>query len=229
MKAMILAAGRGERMRPLTDTTPKPLLRAAGKALIEYHIEALVKAGVSELVINTGWLGLQIEEFLGDGLRYRAHIEYSREPQDAFETGGGIFHALSVLGDEPFIVVNGDIWTDYDFNQLPKEPEGVAHLVLVDNPPQHPEGDFMLEEGLARADGETCLTFSGIGVYRKALFSDCSPGRFPLAPILREYMAGDKVTAEYYPGLWSDVGTEARLNEIQAMIDRGNNGASSGK
>jgi len=214
MKAMILAAGRGERMRPLTDTIPKPLLKIYGKALIEYHIEALLRAGVEDLVINTGWLGEQIPAALGDGSRYGARIRYSSEPAEAYETGGGIFHALPLLGDGPFIVVNGDIWTDFDFSRLPGEPRGLAHLVLVDNPAHHPRGDFMLEGELARPDGEDCLTFSGIGVYRKELFAQCSPGSFPLAPVLRTAMNSDLVTAEYYSGIWNDVGTEERLDGL---------------
>ena len=166
---------------------------------------------------------------LGPGWRTNPLSDAWRS-EDALETGGGIFHALSLLGDGPFIVVNSDIWTDYDFSRLPKELEAVAHLVLVDNPPQHPQGDFMLENGLAKAAGESCLTFSGIGVYRKPLFSGCVPGRYPLAPLLRKQMASNKVTAERYTGYWSDVGTELRLNEIQEMIgqaDREDNGTPS--
>jgi len=214
MRAMILAAGRGERMRPLTDTTPKPLLQIKGKCLIEYHIAALVRAGVRDLVINTGWLGQQIEDRLGDGNRYDAKISYSREPEDAYETGGGIFNALPLLGDAPFIVVNGDIWTDYDFSRLPKQPGQLAHLVLVDNPPQHPAGDFALQGDLAQASGEHCLTFSGIGVYRHELFAGCSAGSFPLAPLLKTAMQDGQVTAEHYRGHWSDVGTPARLEQL---------------
>ncbi|HEY5734862.1 MAG TPA: nucleotidyltransferase family protein [Gammaproteobacteria bacterium] len=215
MKAMILAAGRGERMRPLTDTTPKPLLKINDKSLIEYHIESLNRAGVYQLVINTGWLGEQIKAFLGDGSRYGATIEYSIEPQTAFETGGGIFHALSRLSD-PFIVVNGDIWTDYDFSVLKLQPQKLAHLVLVDNPPQHPAGDFAIVDGLACSEGEQKLTFSGIGCYRKALFKGQEPGSFPLAPILKRFMSMGEVTAEYYTGMWNDIGTPERLQQINA-------------
>ena len=223
MKAMILAAGRGERMRPLTDTTAKPLLQVKGKCLIEYHIEALVQAGIVDLVINTGWLGEQIEARLGNGSHYGAVITYSREPETAYETGGGIFHALPLLGDAAFVVVNGDVWTDYDFSgllQQPSQPEYLAHLLLVDNPPQHPEGDFSLQGNLARASGGHCLTFSGIGVYRPALFAACAPGAFPLAPLLRAAMQDGRVSAEHFQGRWSDVGTVQRLEQIQQQFGR---------
>ncbi|TNF99662.1 MAG: nucleotidyltransferase family protein [Gammaproteobacteria bacterium] len=215
MKAMILAAGRGERMRPLTDATPKPLLKIHGQHLIVYHIEALGKAGISDLVINTGWLGQQIIETLGDGHLYDVNIQYSQEPFDAYETGGGIFHAFELLSD-PFIVVNGDIWTDYDFSRLPDTPDGVAHIVLVDNPDHHPQGDFTVRDGLASSEGDDCLTFSGIGVYRKALFNDCKPGRFPLAPLLRRAMQNRQVTAEHYRGEWNDVGSPERLSALNS-------------
>ena len=210
MKAMILAAGRGERMRPLTDTTPKPLLKINGKSLIEYHIESLRRSGITQLVINTGWLGKQVSSYLGDGGDYGVVIDYSVEPETAYETGGGIYHALSMLSD-PFIVVNGDIWTDYDYAALACPQEKLAHLVLVDNPPQHPVGDFAIEGDLARADGEHRFTFSGIGCYRKALFDGQQAGSFPLAPILRHHMSIDQVTAEHYAGTWNDVGTPERL------------------
>jgi MurNAc alpha-1-phosphate uridylyltransferase len=215
---MILAAGRGDRMRPLTDTTPKPLLTIAGKALIEYHIEALEQAGIKELVINNGWLGEQVRSALGDGSRYGVAIEYSTEPPEAYETGGGIYHALPLLSD-PFIVVNGDIWTDYHFHHL-QQPEKLAHLVLVDNPPQHPLGDFAIQQGYARTEGDGKLTFSGIGSYRKKLFEGQSAGSFPLAPILRQYMAHGQITAEHYIGMWNDVGTPERLSLLSKMAAR---------
>lgn len=210
MKAMILAAGRGKRMRPLTDTTPKPLLRMNGKCLIEYHIESLCRSGYRELVINTGWLGEQIPAYLGDGSRYGVEIEYSSEPEEAYETGGGIFHALAKLSD-PFIVVNGDVWTDYDFSCMGIDEESYAHLVLVDNPVQHPDGDFVIQGGKAGIEGSSRLTFSGIGCYRKALFEGLEAGSFPLAPLLRKYMQEGRVTAEHYRGMWNDVGTPERL------------------
>lgn len=218
MKAMILAAGRGERMRPLTDHTPKPLLQVAGRALIEYHIDALVRAGFTELVINHAHLGARIEEALGDGRRYGARIRYSAEGE-ALETGGGIFRALPLLGPAPFLVVNGDIWTDFSYAGLPAVPAGLAHLVLVDNPPQHPDGDFVLAgDGRVSAAGAPRLTFSGIGVYRPELFAGCRPGRFPLAPLLRTAMAAGQVSGEHYDGAWVDVGTPERLAALERRL-----------
>lgn len=216
MKAMILAAGRGERMRPLTDHTPKPLLQVGGKALIEHLIEAMVRAGFRELVINHAHLGGHIEDALGDGARYGAQIAWSREPEGALETGGGIHQALPLLGDAPFLAVNSDIWTDYPFARLHREPDGLAHLVLIDNPPHHPQGDFALQNGLVRPEGAPRLTFSGIGLYRPELFKDCSPGKFPLAPLLRAAMQREAVSGEHYRGVWLDIGTPERL----AALDR---------
>ncbi len=221
MKAMILAAGRGERMRPLTDHTPKPLLRVAGRSLIEYHILGLVQAGFCELVINHAHLGDQIEQALGDGSRYGAQIRYSAEGE-ALETGGGIFRALPLLGPAPFLVVNGDIWTDFPYAGLPAEPAGLAHLVLVDNPPQHPAGDFVLgETGRVSDSGTSRLTFSGIGVYRTELFAGHVPGKFPLAPLLRDAMAQGQVSGEHYRGGWVDVGTPQRLAELERHLAGG--------
>lgn len=223
MKAMILAAGRGERMRPLTDHIPKPLLTAGGRCLIEYHIAALVGVGITGIVINHAHLGAQIEATLGDGSRYGARILYSPEGETGLETAGGIFKALPLLGDAPFMVVNGDIWTDYPFQQLPREPKGLAHLVLVNNPPHHPEGDFVLREGTVAtpAEGEQALTFSGIGVYRPALFAGCVPGKFPLAPLLRKAMEAGQVSGEHYAGGWVDVGTPQRLRDLdEALRDK---------
>ena len=221
MMAMILAAGRGERMRPLTDRLPKPLLQAGGKALIEHHIEALVQAGVRSLVINHAHLGEQIEQALGDGARWGITIAYSPEPPGALETGGGIFNALPLLGSAPFIVVNADIWTDYAYLELPRRISGLAHLVLVDNPPHHPGGDFALQGDTANSTGEPRLTYSGIGVYRHELFSGCQSGRFPLAPLLRKAMARGQVTGEHYRGLWIDIGTPARLAELDRRLSAG--------
>jgi len=216
MKAMLLAAGRGERMRPLTDTMPKPLLEVAGKALIEYHLEALHRAGIEEVVINHAWLGEVIETRLGDGRRYGLHLVYSPEIPAALETAGGIIQALPLLGDAPFLVINSDIWTDYPLRHLPCEPDGLAHLVLVDNPPQHPAGDFHLEDGRVHAEGEPRLTYSGIGVYRPDLFAGLAPGVRPLAPLLREAMQAGQISGEPYSGAWFDVGTPERL----AALDR---------
>lgn len=218
MKAMILAAGRGERMRPLTDTCPKPLLRVAGKMLIEYQIEALADAGIDEMVINHAWLGKQIETALGTGQRYGVRLHYSREAS-ALETAGGIIQALPLLG-ECFIVVNADIWTDYPFAQLSGTPDTLAHLVMVDNPPQHPQGDFALHDKLVD-ESEPRLTFSGIGVYRAALFAGLARGVRPLGPLLREAMRQGKVSGEHYRGRWVDVGTPQRLAELDAQLTRG--------
>ena len=217
MKAMILAAGRGERMRPLTDHTPKPLLKAGSQRLIEHHIQALAGAGITELVINHAHLGEQIETTLGDGNRYGVRIHYSAEGE-ALETAGGIVKALPLLGEAPFVVINGDVWCDFPLKCLPREPLGLAHLVLVDNPPHHPEGDFALVDGQVRQAGEPRFTFSGIGVYRPQLFSDLEPGRRPLAPVLREAMDNDQVSGEHYSGRWMDVGTPERLAGLNALL-----------
>lgn len=219
MKAMILAAGRGERMRPLTDTTPKPLLKVAGKALIEYHLENISQAGIQEVVINHAWLGEQIEATLGDGRRYGVQIRYSREGE-ALETAGGIQQALPLLGDDPFVAINGDIWTDYRLSDLPSEPAGLAHLVLVNNPAHHPKGDFMLEAGYLLPSGSRCLTFSGIGLYRPALFAGLAPGKSPLAPLLRAAMQNRDISGEHHAGHWFDIGTPERLQELDSMLLR---------
>jgi MurNAc alpha-1-phosphate uridylyltransferase len=217
MRALILAAGRGERMRPLTDTTPKPLLEAGSRRLIEYHIEALAAAGITDLVINHAHLGEQIEGALGQGERYGVRIRYSAEGT-ALETGGGIHRALPLLGPDPFLVVNGDIWTDYPFSRLPAVPQGLAHLVLVDNPPHHRDGDFALSGGKVVPTGGPRLTFAGIGLYRPELFAHCRPGRFPLAPLLREAMAEGRVSGEHYRGRWTDIGTPERLAALDAEL-----------
>jgi MurNAc alpha-1-phosphate uridylyltransferase len=219
MKALILCAGRGERMRPLTDDTPKPLLRAGDRALIEYHLDALALAGVRDIVINLSHLGEQIRAELGDGKVYGVRIVYSDEGPRALETGGGIFNALPLLGSAPFLVVNGDIWTDYPYSELPQQPAGLAHLVMVSNPTHHPQGDFVLEHGkLYDKPEDTRLTFSGIGVYQPALFADCKPGAFPLAPLLRRAMTNDQISGEHYRGEWLDIGTPARLAELDRML-----------
>jgi len=220
MKAMILAAGKGERMRPLTLTTPKPLVRVAGVPLIEYHLRALAAAGFNEVVINHAWLGQQIEDHLGDGSRFGLSIQYSPEGEP-LETGGGIFRALPLLGDDAFLVVNGDIWTDYDFSVLHQPINGLAHLVLADNPPHHPKGDFTLIDGKVQ-DGEpdaATLTYSGIAVLHPQLFDGCSDGAFKLAPLLRNAMDKGEVTGERLKGHWVDVGTYERLAEAEALIE----------
>lgn len=218
MKAMILAAGRGERMRPLTDATPKPLLRIGGQTLIEHHIHALTQAGITELVINHAHLGEQIVKALGDGDAYGVSIQYSPEPDAALETGGGVYNALPLLGDAPFVVVNADIWTDYRFDGLPQTPAGMAHLVMVDNPEHHPGGDFSLSNDQLSQQGPHMLTFSGIGVYRPALFADCTPGAFPLGPLLRAAMDREEVSGEQYTGRWFDIGTPERLDAVNDVV-----------
>lgn len=223
---MILAAGRGERMRPLTDHTPKPLLPVAGRALIDYHLEALARAGLREVVINHAHLGEQIEAALGNGSRHGLRISYSPEPEGALETGGGILQALPKLAPEPFLVINGDIWTDYDYARLPQRLDGLAHLVLVDNPPQHPDGDFHLHpDGSVQEAGGRRLTFSGIGVYRPELFAGGEPGRFPLAPLLRRAIAAGRVSGEHFTGRWVDVGTPERLRALDRELSGRSGGA----
>ncbi|AXP05635.1 nucleotidyltransferase family protein [Pseudomonas fluorescens] len=220
MKAMILAAGKGERMRPLTLTTPKPLIRVGGIPLIEYHLRALARAGFTEIVINHAWLGQQIEDHLGDGSRFGVSIRFSPEGEP-LETGGGIFRALPLLGDEAFVVVNGDIWTDYDFSALRRPLKGLAHLVLVDNPEHHPDGDFILADGKVH-DGQTPadkLTYSGIAVLHPRLFDGCTGGAFKLAPLLRAAMAEERVSGEHLKGHWVDVGTHERLAQVETLIE----------
>ena len=232
---MLLAAGRGERMRPLTDHTPKPLLEAGGKSLIVWHIEKLVRTGITDLVINHAHLGPQIEGTLGDGSRYGAHICYSDEGT-ALETAGGIAFALSLLGNEPFAVINSDIYCDYDFARLTecavalKTSGDAAHLVLVDNPPHHPNGDFALSGSriyplpTSHFPLPALLTFSGIGVYQPALFKDIPRGgSAPLAPLLRAQIVLGKVSGEHHRGMWMDVGTPERLAELDKLIRSSHN------
>lgn len=219
---MILAAGRGVRMRPLTDHTPKPLIAVNGKPLIEYHLERLSAAGVREFVINSGWLGEKIPEALGDGRRWRARIQYSHEGWPALETGGGIFRALPMLGDEPFLVVNGDIYIDLEWRGLLRRGLAggdLAHLVLVPNPAHHPKGDFGLAASRVWEDGPQ-HTFSGVSVLHPALFEGCKPGAFALAPLLRAAIARGAVTGELHKGLWSDVGTTERLARLEGRLKR---------
>jgi len=216
---MILAAGRGERMRPLTDNTPKPLLEVAGKPLIVWHIERLAAAGIRDLVINHAHLGAQIERRLGDGSAWQVRIRYSAEGEGrALETGGGIFRALPLLGEAPFLVVNADVWCDLDFAVPRLAGDDLAHLVLVDNPAHNPDGDFALDGDRVQREGRSRLTFSGIGVYQAALFSDCSPGAFPLAPLLREAMDAGRVSGMHHLGQWSDIGTPQRLDELNRRL-----------
>ncbi len=222
MKAMILAAGRGNRMRPLTDRVPKPLLPAGGRPLIHYAIERLAAAGIRELVINHAHLGGQIEEALGEGSGLGVSIRYSAEGEgQALETGGGIFRALPLLAPEPFLVVNADVWTDIDLRDLALADGDLAHLVLVANPPHHPGGDFALTRGRVLADGEHRYTFSGVGLYHPRLFTGCTPGAFPLAPLLRSAIAQGRVGGRLHPGHWYDIGTPDRLAQLDRWLSRG--------
>lgn len=220
MRAMILAAGRGERMRPLTDHTPKPLLKIGGKPLIVWHLERLAKAGFKEVIVNHAHLGEQIEAALGSGAPWGLQIRYSPE-KIALETAGGIANALPLLGEKPFLVVNGDVFCEIDFAGLHLENGKLAHLVLVDNPPQHNQGDFALEKGLVKNAGAQMLTFSGIGVYHPDLFKIIIRGdAAKLAPLLRQAMLEEKVTGAYFSGVWHDVGTPERLSELDALLQK---------
>lgn len=220
MKAMILAAGRGERLRPLTDHTPKPLLMAGGKPLVQHLVEALAANGFGDIVVNLAWRGRQIREFLSDGAHFGVRIAYSEEGDEALETGGGIRKALPLLGNGPFLVVNGDIATDYPFRNLRREPAGMLHLVLVPNPPQHPQGDFALQGRALFPAGDACYTFGGIGVYRPELFVPLAEGRFPLRPLLQEAMQKGAATGELYRGFWMDIGTGERLRTFDEYLGR---------
>ena len=216
MKAMILAAGRGERMRPLTDHTPKPLLKAAGKPLIEYTIEALVCAGITDIVINLAHLGNQLKNYLGDGSQYQAHIQYSEEGETGLETAGGIKNALPLLGDSPFLVINGDIYCDFPLQSLVNKPFDLAHLVLVNNPNHNPNGDFSLVNNhqITNIHGRS-YTFSGIGIYHPDLFKSHLgiEQKLPLYPLLKEAIVNGQLSGEYYNGYWQDVGTPERLKQ----------------
>jgi len=220
--AMILAAGLGTRMRPLTDHTPKPMLKVAGKPLIEHHICKLVAAGFEHIVINHAYLGEQIEAYLKDGRHLGCHIEYSKEAEP-LETGGGIFKALPLLTQhqDSFCVVNGDVWIDMDYQQLHKQKlAGLAHLWLVDNPDHHPEGDFSFNQGLVnqKVQGQPAFTFSGVSVLHKNLFSGSEAGAFKLAPLLKQAMAEGQVTGDHYTGYWLDVGTAERLQDLEQHL-----------
>jgi MurNAc alpha-1-phosphate uridylyltransferase len=217
MNAMILAAGRGERLRPYTDTCPKPLLDVKGKPLISYHFEALARAGIKQVVVNASWLGEKIEEAMGSGCQFGLEIVYSREVE-ALETAGGIVHALEKL-DDRFIVVNGDILTDYPFQRLFSK-ESIAHLVMVQNPPHHPEGDFGLSDGYVNKTDEDRHTFAGISCFHKSFFEGLVPGKQALAPLLRKAMKGNQVTGELFEGKWIDVGTRERWESIGEVEPR---------
>lgn len=230
-RAMIFAAGRGERMRPLTDSTPKPLLDVGGKRLIEWHLEKLAAIGIREVVINTSYLAEQFPSALGDGMRWNLAIDYIDEGPVPLETGGGMLNALSRLGDEPFLLVNGDIWTDMDYANVTANSDSLAHLLMVPNPAHVAAGDFALgTDGVLAEDGLERLTYSGIGIYRAELFENWqsvfgdhsgareSPPRFPLAPLLRAGMRDRRIGGDIFNGTWVDVGTPQRLAELDASL-----------
>lgn len=219
---MILAAGRGERMRPLTLERPKPLLQVGGMPLIVHHLRALAMAGLRDIVVNVSWLGAQIRSELGDGSRYGVRVDFSDEGPEPLETGGGIFRALPLLGPDPFVVLNGDIWTDFPFAHLRGRlaPGDLAHLVLVPNPEHNREGDFTLQDGRIVASDRGRSTFSGIGVYRPQLFAGCEDGIFKLAPLLRTAATSGRVSGEVFRGEWLDIGTPRRLEELDARLRR---------
>ena len=218
MRAMILAAGRGERLRPLTDTTPKPLLEVGGKPLIEYHLDRLAAAGFREVVINLSHLGEKIRETLGNGSAWGLNIRYSPEPPGALDTGGGIKQALPLLGDSPFAVINGDVFSSYPLARLRAIKCNHAHLVLVPNPSHNPNGDFVLQGGYVTGNGQTRLTFSGISVYHPRFFDSTSAGRFSVVPMLNTAMASLQVTGELYKGVWHDIGTRERLETLRSQL-----------
>lgn len=229
--ALIFAAGLGERMRPLTDLTPKPLLRVGGKPLIVWHLEKLAEAGVNYVVINTSHLAEQFPETLGDGARWGLRIRYVYEGAAPLETGGALLNALPLLGPEPVLAISGDVWCDADLAALPAEPTGFGHLLMVDNPAHHPDGDFRLDaQGLLHANGGPRLTYSGIGVFRRELLADwhaatgdtpgvdAKPPRFKLRPLLEAAMARNALAGSLHRGRWTDVGTPARLAELDATL-----------
>jgi len=220
MRAMILAAGRGERLRPLTDETPKPLIKVAGRSLIEYHLENLATAGIRQVIINTAWLAEKIHRQLGDGSAYGVSIQYSDEGL-AMETAGGIINALPLLGDEPFLVINGDICCDFDFSSIEVLKDGIqAHLVLVENPEHNQTGDFALDQGLIRNSADTMYTFSGIGVYSPDFFAGQQAGISPLAPLIRSKCEKNIVSGQLHKGRWTDVGTIERLKALDIQLAR---------
>lgn len=219
-RALIFAAGRGERMRPLSETTPKPLLDVRGKPMIVRHLEKLARAGVREVVINTSHLAAQFPAALGDGATWNLRIRYSFEGAQPLDSGGGMLRALPLLGHDPFLAVNGDIFTEFDFSTLPQNPPGLAHLVMIDNPPHHPGGDFVLREGRLFDEITPRLTFAGIGVYRPALLDGQSDGKFSVVPILRAAMRNGEIAGEHYRGVWNDVGTPQRLAELNSVFPR---------
>ncbi|MRJ44995.1 nucleotidyltransferase family protein [Idiomarina loihiensis] len=225
MRAMILAAGRGSRMRPLTDNQPKPLLPVAGKPLLAYHLEKLANAGVNEVVINHAWHGEQIEDFVGDGSQWGLQVSFSAEPEGGLETAGGIIKALPLLGDDPFWVINGDIWTDWDYRDLPTDLEKglLGHLIMVDNPIHHSNGDFAIENGLlvnGENENDARKTFSGVGLYRKELLAPYPEGKRPLKPFFDRAINKKQLAASHQDGFWTDVGTPERLHQVNQRLEK---------
>lgn len=218
MKAMILAAGRGERMRPLTDSLPKPLAPVAGQPLISYHLQSLARAGIRDAVINLAWLGGQIRAALGDGERYGVRIHYSDEGDQALESGGGIFNALPLLGNAPFLVINADTWTDLPFGELGVEADADAHIVLVKSPPHLPKGDFGLDGSQVVMRDTGRFTYTGYGVYRPEFFAGCAPGKFPLYPLLARAIAAGRLRGHVYGGEWYEIGTVQLLAQMDARL-----------
>lgn len=218
MKAMVLAAGRGQRLRPLTDELPKPLVPVGGRPLIAWHLAALARAGIREVVINLSWLGAKLRAALGDGHAYGVTIRYSEEGPVALETGGGIVQALPLLGAQPFLVVSGDIWTELDFGTLQLEPDALAHLVLIPNPPHHPRGDFGLQGDRVVLAESGRFTYGNVGIYRPEFFAGLSPARFPLVQPLQRAIAAGQVRGALFHGRWCDVGTPQRLAELNAEL-----------
>jgi MurNAc alpha-1-phosphate uridylyltransferase len=215
---MILAAGRGERLRPLTDETPKSLVEVGGRSLLERHLDHVKAAGIETVVINLGWLGDRIVERVGSGRRHGLEVIYSQEGDNILETGGGIFKALPTLGDEPFVVINADIFTDMPVPEVTLADDQLGHLVMVPSPEYRAGGDFDIEEGLIRNSSEQSLTFSGVAIYRPQLFDGCNPGRFPLAPLLRAAAEDGRLSGSLYEGLWADIGTPERLEALRAAL-----------
>ena len=217
MIAMILAAGRGERLRPLTETVPKALVEVCGRSLVERHLANLAGAGIETVIINLGWLGEQIAGRIGSGRSYRLDVIYSPEGENILETGGGIHRALPLLGSEPFLVVNADIYTDMPLPPAVLDADDMGHLVLVPKPAHMQCGDFDLREGRILISDDAAFTFSGVAVYRPAFFADCEPGRFPLAPMLNAAARAGRLAGSLYEGLWQDVGTPERLAELNSL------------
>lgn len=214
MRAMILAAGRGERLRPLTDTLPKSLVEVQGQSLLERHLQHIRAAGIKKVVINLGWLGEQIAQRVGSGARYGIDVTYSPEGDNILETGGGIHKALPMLGGEPFLVVNADVFTDMPVPEIDLASDAVGHLVLVPTPAYREHGDFSLRKGIIGNEPE--LTFSGVAIYRPEFFEDCKPGRFSIVPMLRAAADEQRLTGSIYEGTWADIGTPERLASLES-------------